>query len=88
MLPRLRAWEKDRPPGSPRLVIASSGSEEENRAAGLASPIVLEGSDEARRRFGIPGRPAAVLLDGDGRVMSEALLGAPAILSTLGARVH
>ena len=88
MLPRLRAWEKDRPPGSPRLVIASSGSEEENRAAGLASPIVLDGSDEARRRFGIPGRPAAVLLDGDGRVMSEALLGAPAILSALGARVH
>jgi hypothetical protein len=85
MLPRLKAWEEDRPPGSPRLVIASSGSEEGNRAAGLASPIVLRGSEEARRTLAIPGKPAAVLLDGDGRVMSETLLGAPAILAKLGA---
>lgn len=85
MLPRLKAWEKDRPPGSPRLVIASSGSEDDNRAVDLVSPIVLEGSDEARRRFAIPGKPAAVLLDGDGRVISEPLLGAPAILGALGA---
>jgi hypothetical protein len=85
MLPRLKAWESDRPPGSPRLIIASSGSEEANRAAGLASPIVLEGSDEARRTLAIPGKPAAVLLDGNGRVMSEPLLGAPAILAALGA---
>jgi thiol-disulfide isomerase/thioredoxin len=85
MLPRLKAWEEDRPPGSPRLVIASSGSEQDNRAAGLVSPIVLEGSEEARRRFGIPGRPAAVLVGADGRVASEALLGAPAILAALGA---
>jgi thiol-disulfide isomerase/thioredoxin/uncharacterized membrane protein len=85
MLPRLRAWENDRPSGSPRLVIASSGSEDANRAAGLRSPIVLEGSDEARRAFAIPGKPAAVLLNDEGRVMSEVLLGAPAILAALGA---
>jgi thiol-disulfide isomerase/thioredoxin len=85
MLPRLKAWENDRPPGSPRLVIASSGSEDENRAAGLSSPIVLQGSDEARNAFGIPGRPAAVLVDGEGRVASETLLGAPAVLAALGA---
>jgi thiol-disulfide isomerase/thioredoxin len=85
MLPRLKAWENDRPSGSPRLVIASSGSEDDNRAAGLTSPIVLQGSDEARQAFGIPGRPAAVLVDDEGRVASETLLGAPAILAALGA---
>jgi Methylamine utilisation protein MauE len=85
LLSRLKAWEKERPPGSPRLIIASSGSAEENRAARLASPIVLEQSDEARAAFAIPGRPAAVLIDGDGRVASETILGAPAILATLGA---
>jgi thiol-disulfide isomerase/thioredoxin len=85
MLPRLKAWESDRPPGSPRLIIASSGSEDDNRATGLASPIVLERSDEARDAFAIPGRPAAVLFDGEGRVASEAILGAPAILARLGA---
>jgi putative oxidoreductase len=85
MLPRLKAWEDDPPPGSPRLVIASSGSEDENRATGLASPIVLERSDEARDAFAIPGKPAAVLVDGEGRVASEAILGAPPILASLGA---
>lgn len=85
MLPRLKAWEDNRPRGSPRLVIASSGSEDDNRATGLASPIVLEGSYEARDAFAIPGSPAAVLIDSEGRVASDAILGAPAILATLGA---
>ena len=85
MLPRLKAWEDDPPPGSPRLVIASSGSEDDNRAAGLASPIVLEQFEEARNAFEIPGTPAAILIDAEGRIASEPILGAPAILSSLGA---
>src|SRR5207248_9691484 len=55
MLPDLKAWEANPPPGAPRLVVVSSGSAEDNRAMGLKSRVVLDGGSGVRRGCGANG---------------------------------
>lgn len=86
MLPDLRAWETDLPTDAPQLLIVSTGTVEENRAQGLHSPIVLDRDFGAGRAFGAGGTPMAVLLDAEGRIASETVAGAQAVLALAGAR--
>ena len=85
MTPRLRAWESAPPEGAPQLVVIAGGSIEDNRSAGLKSPITLDRSSGTLRAFGIPGRPAAVIVEAGATIDSAPILGAPAILAALGA---
>lgn len=85
MTPRLAAWEQEPPAGSPRLVLVSKGGAEKNRDAGLRSPIVLDELGEILNVFGLPGRPAAVLIDDNGMIARGRMLGAARILAALGA---
>ena len=84
VLPELRALETDPSPGAPRLLIVSSGLAEQNRAMGLASPIVLDQEFRVGAAFGADGTPSAVLIDGGGRVASELAVGAPRVLALAG----
>ena len=84
MLPDLVAWERDRPDGSPALLLVSSEGHEANAAMGLTSPVLLEDSFAVGYRFGVNGTPSAVLVDGDGNVASAPAVGAPAVLALLG----
>lgn len=80
MLDDLKAWESNPPEGSPQLLVISSGAVDANRALGLRSPIVLDPEFKAGRTFGAGGTPMAVLLDQEGRVASEVVAGAQAVL--------
>jgi thiol-disulfide isomerase/thioredoxin len=80
MLDDLRAWEAKPPKGAPKLLLVSSGDAETNRAQGLRSPILLDQGFAVGRAFGATGTPSAVLVDGRGRVASEVVVGAPAVL--------
>jgi hypothetical protein len=80
MLPDLRAWERDRPPGAPRLVVVSSGPAADNRALGLASPVLLDDRAAAGRAFGATGTPQAVLVDARGTIAAPPAAGAQAVL--------
>ncbi len=66
VLPELRGWERERPAGSPKLLIISSGAAEANRAMELASPVLLDDAFRTGRMFGAAGTPSAVLVDGGG----------------------
>jgi peroxiredoxin/uncharacterized membrane protein YphA (DoxX/SURF4 family) len=81
MLPDLKAWEAHPLAGSPKLLMVSTGTVEENRAMGLRSPVVLDQAFDAGRSFGAYGTPSAVLIDGEGRVASQLVVGASAVLS-------
>jgi thiol-disulfide isomerase/thioredoxin len=83
MLPDLRAFEADPPPGAPRVVVISSGDAERVRADGLRSPVVLDPGSEAMRAFGISGTPMGVLVE-DGRIASPVAAGAAAVLELAG----
>ncbi|MFD4605532.1 MauE/DoxX family redox-associated membrane protein [Streptomyces sp. NPDC058464] len=81
MLPDLRAWEAAAPEESPRLLVVSTGDRETNRALGLRSTILLDGTSEASKAFAAPGTPMGVLIDQEGRIASPLAIGAPAVLA-------
>ncbi len=81
MLPELRAWEERDSPGTPALIVMSSGGADDIRAMELRSVVVLDSDFAAGRAFGASGTPSAVLLDAEGRIASEMAVGAPAVLA-------
>jgi peroxiredoxin len=83
MLSLLKAWEANRPEPTPRLLVVSTGSAEENRAMALKSPVVLDQSFGTGRLFGANGTPMAVLIDANGRLASDVAAGADAVLALL-----
>ncbi len=80
----LLAWERDDRNGAPELVVVSSGDEESTRAEGFRSLVLLDERYEAGGAFGAGGTPMAVLLDAEGRVASEVVAGADAVLAIAG----
>jgi peroxiredoxin len=80
MLPDIKEWEQNRPEGAPRLLFVSTGMEEANWQMGLASTVVLDQWFSVGQTFGASGTPSALLMDAEGRVASEVVVGAPAIL--------
>ena len=81
MLEDLKAWEAAPPPGSPTLLVVSTGTVEANRALGLRSTVVLDQGFNAGRTFGASGTPSAVLVDAEGTIASGVAVGAPSVLA-------
>lgn len=76
-------WEAGSNGSAPQLVVVSSGSAERTRADGFASPVLLDSGWSAGAAFGAAGTPSAVLVDAEGRVSCEVLVGAETILARL-----
>jgi thiol-disulfide isomerase/thioredoxin len=76
----LLEWEAAANGSSPQLVLISSGDEERTRAEGFASPVLSDPEFSVGGTFGAAGTPSAVLVDAEGRVASEVMVGAEAIL--------
>jgi thiol-disulfide isomerase/thioredoxin len=83
MVSDLQRWESQPPAAAPRLLLISTGSVEANRALGLRAPILLENGFHTGFAFGASGTPSAVLLDAQGKVASQVVVGAPGILALL-----
>jgi len=80
MLQDLRTWEETREDTAPDLLVVSTGTVEANREQGLLGPVVLDQSFAIARSFGADGTPMAVLVDKHGRIASEPVSGAGAVL--------
>lgn len=84
MLPDLREWEAEVGAGSLRLVFASAGTPGAIRELGLRSTVLLDDELAAiSKAFGAPGTPSGVLVDAEGLIASEIMIGADAILDFL-----
>jgi peroxiredoxin len=82
MLADLKAWEAQKPAEAPRLLVVSTDSVADNQAMGLRSPVVLDQAGMSiGSTFGASGTPMAVLVDAEGRIVSELAAGAPAVLA-------
>jgi methylamine dehydrogenase accessory protein MauD len=86
MLDDLKALEKDLSRRASKILVVSAGSEEANREMGLRSPVVLDEQFAVGRAFGAAGTPSAVLVDEGGRIASEVVVGAPAVLELVGVK--
>jgi methylamine dehydrogenase accessory protein MauD len=80
MLPDLKEWEAAPPEGAPKLLIVSDGTVEENEAMGFSSPVVLDNTYAVGDAYGVSGTPSAVLVDAEGRIASEVVVGASEVL--------
>ena len=77
---RVLRWESSRGPDARRLVVVSSGDQDETGAEGFASTVVLDPEFIVGPAFGAGGTPMAVLLDADTRVASNLAAGADAVM--------
>jgi peroxiredoxin len=80
MMPDVQEWEAAPPEGAPSLLVVSDGTVEENEAMGFGSPVVLDHDYAVSDAFGAGGTPSAVLVDAEGRIASEVVVGASGVL--------
>jgi thiol-disulfide isomerase/thioredoxin len=76
MLPDLEEWEKDRAEGAPELLVVSTDPERMD----LDSPVMYDRKFALFRDFGANETPSAVLVDAEGKIGSELVVGAPEVL--------
>jgi thiol-disulfide isomerase/thioredoxin len=88
MLDDLKAWETSRPHGAPSVLVVSSGTVEENTAMGLRSPVVLDQDFSTGTAFGADGTPMAVIIDAGGRIASDLVSGASAVMGLANSAEH
>ena len=80
MMPDVQEWDAAPPEGAPSLLVVSDGTVEENEAIGFSSPVVLDQDFAVSEAFGAGGTPSAVLVDAEGRIASELVVGAEGVL--------
>jgi hypothetical protein len=83
MVDDLKAWEADKPAGSPELVLISTGDAERNKAHGLNSTILLDQGFRTGEQFGASGTPSAVVIDAEGKIASGLAVGGPDVMNLL-----
>jgi peroxiredoxin/uncharacterized membrane protein YphA (DoxX/SURF4 family) len=84
MMDEIREWEKAKEPADPEIVVFSDGDPEEHKEFGLSSPILIDRGYAVAEKFGMFGTPSAVLVNEDGKIVSETAIGAPNIWALIG----
>jgi hypothetical protein len=80
----LGEWVKQKPKGSPEIVLVSTGTAESNKAMNIPTRTLLDEGFATGRKFGAGGTPSAVLIDGKGNIASDVAVGAPAVMTLAG----
>lgn len=86
MMEELKNWTKARGKDSPDLVLFSEGDKDAHEQFGLDAPIILDEGYKTAANFGMFGTPSAVLVNEDGKIVSETAVGAANIWSLVGKR--
>ena len=84
MLDELREWDKTKGVDDPELLLISEGEAESHKALNINSTILLEKEHAISQEFGMNGTPSAVLVNEEGKIISEVAVGADQIWSLLG----
>jgi peroxiredoxin/uncharacterized membrane protein YphA (DoxX/SURF4 family) len=82
----LREWESQKGHDQPNLIVFSSGEPDANKKLNLKSPVLIDKEYEIAQNFGMQGTPSAVLVNEDGRIVSETAIGAEQIWALVGKR--
>ena len=82
----LKRWEAEPPSGAPTLVFVAGGEEEDIRELnqGFRSRTLVDTGFDLGPRLGTWRTPAAIAVDGDGRVTSSMAIGARDVRALLG----
>ncbi|MGI8639785.1 MAG: redoxin domain-containing protein [Pyrinomonadaceae bacterium] len=86
MLEDLRDWDKTKGADEPDLLLLSEGEAEQHQTLDLQSPILLDKEREISNEIGMEGTPSAILVNEEGKIISETAVGAEQIWILLGKR--
>ena len=84
MMTEIQEWDKSKSPDDPQFIVFSEGDEKLHKDPGLESPVLLEKGYKTAINFGMFGTPSAVLIDEDGKIISETAIGAGNIWALIG----
>ncbi len=84
MMNDLRNWYESRTADDPELIVFSEGSPEDHKNVVLNAPIVLDAGYKTAAEFGMYGTPSAVVVDENGRIVSETGVGSSNIWALIG----
>lgn len=84
MLEDLREWDTTKDPTDLNLLLLSNGEPEENLALELKSTIVLDNDRKVAETLGMNGTPSAILINENGKIISEVAVGADQIWTLIG----
>lgn len=87
MLDNLRDWEKTKNADAPDLLLLSEGEIEAHRNLNLQSPIILDKDRAISKELGMNGTPSAILINANGKIVSETALGAENIWKLIGKEI-
>lgn len=88
MLEDLRDWDKTKGQDAPNLLLVSSGDAEKHKDIGLKSTILLDNEGVVPKSLGMNGTPSAVLINENGKIISEVAVGADNIWSLVGKKIE
>lgn len=88
MLDDLREWDKTKGQDAPNLLVVSSGEVENHKEMDLNSPIVLDNERKLPQELGMNGTPSAVLINENGKIISEVAVGADNIWTLVGKKIE
>ncbi|MFN2501266.1 MAG: MauE/DoxX family redox-associated membrane protein [Pyrinomonadaceae bacterium] len=86
MMEELREWDRTKGEDDPALIVFSDGDVSEHEKFDLKSPIIIDPGHKTSSAFGMYGTPSAVLVNEQGKIVSETAIGAPDIWSLVGKR--
>lgn len=86
MVRELQEWDREKGADEPNLLVFSEGDVEDHKEIGLKSPILIDKGYETSEKFGMNGTPSAVLINENGKIISETATGAANIWALIGKR--
>jgi peroxiredoxin/uncharacterized membrane protein YphA (DoxX/SURF4 family) len=84
MMEELKDWEKVKGQDEPDLIVFSDGDPEAHEGLDLNSSVILDKDYKTAEKFGMNGTPSAVLINENGKIVSEIAIGAGQIWALLG----
>jgi thiol-disulfide isomerase/thioredoxin len=84
MREELENWDKTKGADAPDLLILSSSEAEAHKDLQFSSPVLLDEGFQTATKLGMAGTPSAVLVNENGKIISETAVGADNIWILLG----
>ena len=84
MMEEIKNWDRTKGKNDPALVLFSEGDKGAHEEFQLSSPVILDEGYKTASAFGMFGTPSAVLVNEEGKIISETAVGAANIWSLVG----
>jgi hypothetical protein len=84
MMEQIKAWDASSNGVDPHLLVFADGEGEDHKKYGLKLPVIPDPFNRVGSRIGQYGTPSAVMIDEDGRFITETAVGAEDIWALVG----